>query len=88
MTALMLLYWVQNVRLVELLDEARDHCAATIRSRREESGEPIDEVLHNHSSIFPPVSPPSCATLLGISSSFLFFECASDHRSSEAFLCL
>lgn len=35
---------VQNVRLVELLDEARDTCATTIRARREESGEAVDEV--------------------------------------------
>ena len=53
---------VQNVRLVELLDEARDTCAATIRARREETGDPIDEVQ-------TPLSPPSssivcCFTLV------------------------
>ncbi|GBF91032.1 hypothetical protein Rsub_03887 [Raphidocelis subcapitata] len=31
------------VRLVELLDEAKSRCADTIRARREEAGEPIDE---------------------------------------------
>lgn len=36
---------MQNVRLVELLDEARDTCAATIRTRREESGEAVNEVI-------------------------------------------
>lgn len=35
---------MQNVRLVELLDEARDTCAATIRARREDAKEPVDEV--------------------------------------------
>ena len=31
------------VRLVELLDEAKERCAATIRERRAEAGEPVDE---------------------------------------------
>ena len=31
------------VRLVELLDEAKARCAAVIRARREEAGEPVDE---------------------------------------------
>eukprot|EP00892_Ulva_mutabilis_P000069 jgi/Ulvmu1/10062/UM006_0009.1 len=31
------------VRLVDLLDEAKDRCAQTMRERRAESGEPVDE---------------------------------------------
>jgi len=34
---------LQNVRLVELLDEAKDRCAANIRERREEAGEAVDD---------------------------------------------
>ena len=34
---------LQAVRLVELLDEAKDRCAETIRKRRAESGEAVDE---------------------------------------------
>lgn len=34
---------MQVVRLVDLLDEAKDRCAQTIRERRVESGEAVDD---------------------------------------------
>lgn len=35
--------WVQVVRLVDLLDEAKSRCSATIKERREARDEPIDD---------------------------------------------
>jgi arginyl-tRNA synthetase len=35
--------FLQTVRLADLLDEAKSRCKASIRGRREEKGEPIDE---------------------------------------------